>query len=402
MTMTQRLCHKALGVIAGMLLAACAADDSGITPAVTPESKGRMVHLSMSVNVPDAVATDEGSRAAVTTPDEDNYFEREDSRYEKIYTLRVIIVRQELNIVEHNRMFVFGTDGVVRYDDLSFEVVGGEKKKIYLFANEAMVPYDFSTIKAGAEFPTAEVEGITIPATSGVLADNTGDTRTYLPMSEAWSDIEVRLPHKPEDYFQTLSPLFITRTAVKFTFNISGAPEDAGMYVKNITFSSLADKEYLLPRNTVYSPAKGQPAIKNPSAGVPDPDITGRFITSYEVPSDVTHAPYTFTPTKEIAVTEKGATLYPSLYFCESLFNFAGENGMPYKVSVTVVTRNGQTSEIEAELDATPLDNLPILPRNTHVKVNINIRENTGTVELKPYTGVYLDPDFGIDRKQTT
>ena len=152
----------------------------------------------------------------------------------------------------------------------------------------------------------------------------------------------------------------------------------------------------------MYSPVKGQPAIKNPSAGVPDPDITGRFITSYEVPSGVTHAPYTFTPTKEIAVTEKGATFYPSLYFCESLFNFAGENGKPYTVSVTVVTRNGQTSEIEAELDAMPLDNLPILPRNTHVKVNINIRENTGTVELKPYTGVYLDPDFGIDRKQTT
>ena len=123
--MTQRLCHKALGVIAGMLLAACAADDSGITPAVTPEGQGRMVRLSMSVNVPDAVATGEdGSRAVVTTPDENNYFEREDSRYEKIYTLRVIIVRQELNIVEHNRMFVFGTDGVVRYDDLSFEVVG--------------------------------------------------------------------------------------------------------------------------------------------------------------------------------------------------------------------------------------------------------------------------------------
>ena len=44
------------------------------------------------------------------------------------------------------------------------------------------------------------------------------------------------------------------------------------------------------------------------------------------------------------------------------------------------------------------LPNLPQLPRNTHVVVNITINEHAMDciVDVRPYTGITLEPDFGL------
>ena len=61
---------------------------------------------------------------------------------EKINTLRIVIVRPD-GIVEYNR-FISLSSAVDSYGDEKFEVLGNEKKRIYLFVNE------------GTEIKTAE------------------------------------------------------------------------------------------------------------------------------------------------------------------------------------------------------------------------------------------------------
>ena len=49
------------------------------------------------------------------------------------------------------------------------------------------------------------------------------------------------------------------------------------------------------------------------------------------------------------------------------------------------------------------LDNLPSLPRNTHVVVKMKLSDAdlSLNVDLVPYKSVTLDPDFGLDIKQS-
>ena len=44
------------------------------------------------------------------------------------------------------------------------------------------------------------------------------------------------------------------------------------------------------------------------------------------------------------------------------------------------------------------LPNLPHLPRNTHVVVNVTINEQDidCVVDVRPYTEIELEPDFGL------
>jgi len=53
-----------------------------------------------------------------------------------------------------------------------------------------------------------------------------------------------------------------------------------------------------------------------------------------------------------------------------------------------------------AKTQAKVFDNLDRLPRNTHVVVNIIIKDRKidWSVDLRPYGEVKLDPDFGLDR----
>ena len=162
-----------------------------------PAEDGPIVNLSFSVVVHDAA--DNSSRSSVVTiPDKDNFFEGVDSKYEKIRTLRVIILHQDDETVEHNKVFTLSEDGDVRYDYMKFKVRGGEKKRIYLFANEQSIDYNFDNLKVNSRFPTSEIADLTIQATDGLLIDNTGTEKRYIPMSEVWSDIDIKMPQNPE------------------------------------------------------------------------------------------------------------------------------------------------------------------------------------------------------------
>lgn len=438
----KRFGHIILSLSLGLAGISCDGDRIADTPAPIPADK--MVNLTFSVVAPDAVRQSE-SRALVITPDKDNYFQREAYKYERIHTLRIIILRPATKngkpvtdaegrpvtdpdgnpysgkIVECNRLFLFNDKGVVRYDDLNIEVFGGENKTIYLLANEAGInanataeaaTVDFSTLSPGQPYTDGTIENIIIPTrTDGLLYDNREESsrKTYIPMSEVYDDVYVESPDSPELLNQKIGPFFITRAAVKFTFNVK-ASDAEGIDLKSVTFNRLANQEFFIPNSTVYHPAKptfgkddGDPTggIANPN--LPDypeidPDLSGRFITAYEIPANTTDAPFVFTLSRPLKLTNTYQAISLPVYFCESKVSPFGHDDKPYSVVFTIATKLGEQT-IETTTPSLSLDNLPILPRNTHVKVNIDIGKYEAVVELVPYTGVMLTPDFGVDRE---
>lgn len=340
-------------------------------------------------------------RALVTVPDDKDYFEPEASDYEKIHTLRVIILRPEEEglVVEHNRCINEADGQTFSEKELEFKVKGGEKKTIYLIANEAGAGTPLPELTQGSVYTEGELENLIIETTDDnlLLYDNreSSNNKKHIPMGEVYQ-VYVPLPQKETDRFDA-GTMFVTRAAVKFSFNITATYGD-GLYLTAIAVHGLADREYLLPHNTEYYPAKPSPGIENPPT-VPHPGLKGHFITQYDIPADTRHLSYTWQT--EVPLSGNGTLIAPEYYFCESKHKRpeTAPDDTPYSVSITLTDKTGN----EHLFTGIPLPNLPILPRNTHVKVNIHIGDEDKVdceVELVPYTGVWLDPDFGIDRKE--
>lgn len=390
-----------------LALAALWSCDNRVEPngiSVPSPAEGQ-VNLSFSVGAVEAV--DNLSRASIFTDPDD--FEKGIPPYEDIHTLRVIIVRAS-GLIEHNKYL---TENEFKKDKLyDFPVAPGEGKTIYLIANEAATGIDFKTLVEGQPYPMNAIENMTFDATGGYLIDNTAESdRQYVPMSELYSlyvppykeceVIQKKTDTQKEIRAISAGTLFVTRAAVKFTFNLTSTKKGK-LYLSSLTFNSLANKEYLLPRNTVYSPQKEQPKLSNDFKLT---EIEGRFITSYTIPNDAQQSPFVFTFTSDdkpkgiaFSADEPAENISPALYFCESQLGapYPASNGEPYTVSISFYEENSVNPKT---FEAVKLPNLPILPRNTHVVVNIKVNQSEveAVVELVPYIGVTLKPEFGFD-----
>ncbi len=327
-----------------------------------------------------------GAKTRAPFPDSDDLtFEGPVSDYEKLHTLRVVIVHageEKTGVVEHNRMvLVEPSTGAILNDDLRFKVSSGERKHIYLFANEAAVSYDFSSIAKDELFPKTEVESIRLSRKSNAsLVDNSASSveKSFIPMSEMF-EIDVPVPESPVDFFRT-EHLFVTRSAIKFSFHFSVAEDypSEGVSVTGIKLYGLADECYYLPRNTMYDPGK-YAVSGNPSGG--------RVITAFETPADTPFSDYMFAPVSPIEIKPgMEATLSPYVYFPESK-----QDGQKH-FRLSVALDNG--TELLTPRDLT----LDEIPRNTHVKINIEMKSTDAkaSVTLLPYTGISLEPDFGL------
>lgn len=391
------------------------------------------MYLTLSVNVAETGGTNARSRAGEEEPP--YTFEPAANQWEMMNTLRVIITRPSggTQIIEHNKRFALPEPGTTWFstiaNKLDFPVRGGEFKTLYLIANEDATGYTdaLDALKEGDQYNplgAGAIENMIITATQTTVPGNDDtnlcliDNRkeqglSYVPMSEKYTfflpDAKNYQPQADGHRYASAGRLFVTRAAVKFSFNIT-AEHCEGIFLKRISFNTLADKEYLLPRNTFYSPDKMVPDMLNP---VENPPME-RIITSYTIPQNATHAPFEF-PLSVDSNMPNGPelstgtiTLTPEFYFCES--GTTAANGSPYSVSITlaykervkVVNEDGE-EEWKEEWKEDPfdiefLDNLPSLPRNTHVKVNISFRDREieAKVVLVPYIGVTLEPSFGF------
>lgn len=373
----KRLIYGAAFALGGLLAGSCAHrdDPDGPDPAL-PEGS---VYLTLHVRALDD-APPSSAKAPVYEENDTNKFQLPATEYEKIHTLRVILVHPDGKVEENRRIMIPSNGIAIDYSDLTFTVKGGEKKKVYLFANEGAVDYDFNAILKDAPFPTNEVENITLSTNAdGILIDNSGDTKTYIPMSEVF---EVNITDK--ELYQTAS-LFVTRAAVKFSFEVKGKPdlpESSSLYVSSVSITGMSDREYLLPRNTVYKPAKYEKSSYT---------FGGRFITSYETPAETVLNPYTFSMVKtDLPVRpSENKTYTPYIYFPES-------SDTSYDVTIDF---QGGSVLLPDFKETVTLPNLPSLPRNTHVKIVITMTKPTEVameVTVLPYSSVILTPEFGL------
>lgn len=385
--MTERIRNMALVLLAGMILFSCSGGavlpepeypGPGQEPGV--EQEADMVYLSLSVAVNDISRAARSRAGVVTTPDDDNYFEEPIGEYEKMQSLRVIILRPGGNgsyAVEQNHYMDFEAPGVTFRNGLQYNVRGGENKMLYLIANEKITGYDFDALTVGTECTSGFMEAITFgPASGLLLIDNRAEPRRAVPMSESYHFYvpqgQVGVPGQNFD----AGTLFLTRAAVKFTFNVSSAGCE-GLSLKSITFGGLSSTQYLLPKNTTYVPAKLMPDLYSPVASPGLGELGGRFITSYTVPGDAKAQSYSFDFEEPYALNSGSFSIQPQMYFCESQY------AMPYTVGVTLTGADGYKPTFEPQ----QLPNLPILPRNTHVVVNMNITPHRilFTVSVEPW-----------------
>ena len=163
------------------------------------------------------------------------------------------------------------------------------------------------------------------------------------------------------------------------------------MKLAGLTIDKMAKQEYYLPKNTKYSAVN---------------DKGGREIIEYDVPSNTgeNNGYYTFNRTYDVSLPVNTQVVLDPIYLLESKYtNPAGSVGndgitpLNYSMSISFAELGGEKQLSEY------LKNLPLLPRNTHVVVNITIGDSKidWSVDLEPYGEVVLPPIFGLDPEET-
>lgn len=396
------------------LLAGCVNDSYDEPVSVASPKADIMLDLDVSVlgNSVPAAAFGLDSRAFDIADDGD--FEP-GTKYEGLSTLRVVIVRngalestaaadpalaaeldRHIGEIEHNRKVSIDDNGVILYDNLSFHVIGGEKKRVYLFGNEEakdhplngdltpLITYDFDALTAGSLFPTDEVADIKITRRpNSTVIDNSSYIPQHVPMCEAF---DVNVARSTASVSSQRVVLFITRSLIKFSLCvISDSPFPVGKSMLNgIRIDGISDECYYLPRDTKYDPSQ---------YSISENKLQGRYITQFTLPEDYGTSSYYF----PVRMDLRNPGEY--MYSANGLSYFPESKGT-YKVSLDFADEwyNEYTSAEDHYLTLTDI------PRNTHVKINVYIKgqDITTTVTLLPYTGVYLNPSFGFPRDPET
>lgn len=405
-----------LSVLLALLLTAFAgcSNDKGDEPEPVVEEAGVTLRL----------AVDMGAQAA-SRADAPDYFQNPEGDYEEIQTLRVIIVRGNVqdsqdDQIEANKLVKTLSNGTPVNDNLEFKVSTGSKR-IYLIANEASLP-----VPADLNYPntTAFLDSYheqntfspavfrdwivslpgSNPASTQSLFSNVSGA-TGLPLTE-YFDITVGANSDDQKYDETQTVhLFMTRAAAKATFSVDIADDypGTGVNITGIRLNGLNWQQWVFPRSTRYNPPK-QVVI---TPGLPSGTIntTDRYITEFATPervNGVTGANITLTPAQPIPVEAASKAAVGPVYVPESL--------MP----VSLATNPAARFSVQIAVDGTWLDakmlgedagNIQLingcqaLPRNNWLKVNIRMsaqNDITATVQVVPYVSVPLNPWFGM------
>ncbi len=350
----------------------------------TAEHDDREPAAYLVLSVVSVEKSDQSNSRADDTPPGTYGFEEPATDYEKIQTMRFIIVDADGNI-EHNaymRQQPNYTTG-----KQMFKVKPSQTKTIYLIGNEASIPYEtmkpFLALRKGDHFPENTYSDITLSRTDGQPLFT--DTEV-IPMTEVHKVSVGGIQYDGTTPRPYRTALFVTRASIKITFKINVDDAYTGFdpdILSDIIFNQVADREYLFPNNTVYDPAKATvyETVDNPAV------VDKRIITEYDVPADARNAAYTFNWIKSDDKSRRTFSAGP-VYLPETKYAIPGTTS-PYSITLPV---NG------TELTAT-LPNLPALPRNTHAVININLNGSSlsCTVDVIPYAGIDLNPDFGFD-----
>lgn len=350
----------------------------------TEEPEAETVFLALDITPLENTPSLNRSRADVV--DSDNYFELPVRECEKLNVLRVILASKATGVIEANRLITVSADGRPIADDLIFRTKPGAKL-VYIFGNEDSLPQNIRELLENHRTGTSVtgLDDITLsrPSTGAPLFDfstPTYDGYSRVPMSECW-DVNVEKESVGGRYQQ--ANLFITRAVTKFSFRVHLSDDFRAVPADTITeiiINGIGTSEYLLPRNTLYSPAKGVQST-NP--------YEGRWITQFSTPTGGNSAvSVTFKPENPIITRNLGegriSTYAPAIYLPESATPAGG---------FTCQLRYGKAG-ITAPVR---LPNLDRLPRNTHAIVDITIGNDFQMmlkVEVLPWNSEHYEYDY--------
>ncbi len=381
--------------------------------ATKPEPVVLKVKVSLSDLLPKTRAEGDNSPYAVAANDN-----------EKVQTLRVIVVnsRNEVEGNVHINLMKDGGTPVEEQTVMMRNIASNDTKMIYLIANEEatrkspvsvgdvpLVDYDFNKIKAGGKFPIDELFELKMQLNENSDHLSNG-LQGGLPMSECH---RVRIPVVPPDapgrdelegdgFFlldendQIINPapgadeeifgyrqtLWITRTAVKFTCEVTNNQTAGRVKLKGLRMQKMAGEAYFLPRVL---------------------ERDGHEIKEFAVPVETMENNKHFEFKYDLSATEelqKGKPfVLPPIYLLEGKYTDKngvkeGDNICNYQAAL-ILERDGKQDTTSYMY----LPNLPVLPRNTHVVLRATINDPADIlwkVDVVPYGEVILEPGFGI------
>lgn len=338
-------------------------------------------------------------------------FEQATDGRELMNTIRVVIVNQFTDIIEHND-FLRLPKASLSKDGLKYKVDPNTDYKVYLIANEEGIA-DFNTlfadIKVGNTYLANSLEQIVIGSSEGglpIIEDTQSDLP--VPMTEIF-DITTSTDKatSTDNGVVQNETFFITRAASKFSFYFFISddfeelnPADNQTVIQSVKIGNLGKNEYLFPFETKYTPDK-------------DADRTNvkREITKFTIPEEGNGlGDYVFdlpNPFKLSDLPKK-----PSGFNPNNTEDLEGSNIRKYAPLIYFPETKGDkvdglycTISFDGENYLTPvkLPNLPYrLPRNTHVVVIITVGATSMDVivDVQPYAQVVLNPDFGLTRDE--
>lgn len=337
----------------------------------------------------------EQSRAEGTT---------EQPEVEKMHTLRIVILHED-GSVEHNQFIDFNNSPQAECIRI-FNVRQDETKKIYLIANEQSVSGSFHE----------NLESFT-----GTGFRNTVDDLSFIPdytkpipMCSVY-DITVNAEPRQEH------TLYLVRAATKFTLRFT-SERMTPVVIDSIDISAIASKTYLVPHKknllmdfTDFDSGETESLfwidwlkrVSDESQANPsDKTLADKrgWIQDYDIPEGQAQKTVSIkTPEKfeipGLSYPATGAPIqgkknFPAFYLPESK-NLKDTSGNGYGEQAYAMKLH-LTANDEKKTFTCTFDNLKALFRNTHVLVDITLWEKGIDVDVRPYSEVVLEPDFGI------
>lgn len=358
-----------IALVVGMTLPSCSDDGQGPDD-VSPQ---QLINYTVTLRV---AGDTQGSRADGF--DDNDYTAGGDDGdlevpavgdFEKLYRVR-LIVTNEAGVVEANY--------VTFSHEITVKLTTG-KKKLYIIGNEGSWD-DFGSFASGINWLSAakgDNIGDVYTAMLNLSAGHSVMEGTRLPITGS-AEVELSKPQAPEDINQS-TEVWLHRAAVKFTFRMRN--NTSRKYtVTDLSLGGMSTAMYLMPK------------------GITMGGKDGKTITAFDAVPDA--ATYDIVRTLAVELPAKAADATDGewiLLFDKPLYALEGkllENNAPknYPLSITL------DGLISSEMNLKEVQ----LPRGTHVYVNITLNKIEDLdfdwqIDLVPYAGVTLEPDFGLD-----
>lgn len=357
-----------IALVVGMTLPSCSDDGQG-PDVVSPQ---QLINYTVTLRV---AGDTQGSRADgfddndYTGGGDDGDLENPVGDFEKLDRVR-LIVTNEAGVVEANY--------VTFSHEITVKLTTG-KKKLYIIGNEGSWD-DFGSFASGINWLSAAKGDNIGDVYSAMLNLSDGHSvmeGTQLPITGS-AEVELTEPKTPEDINQS-TEVWLHRAAVKFTFRMRN--NTSRKYtVTGLSLGGMSTAMYLMPK------------------GITMGGKDGKTITAFDAVPDA--ATYDIVRTLAVELPAKAADATDGewiLLFDKPLYALEGkllENNAPknYPLSITL------DGLISSEMNLKEVQ----LPRGTHVYVNITLNKIEDLdfdwqIDLVPYAGVTLEPDFGLD-----